>query len=138
LVVGVVPTTAHLAVDHHLPHDVPASAEALVHRPERKYTDKDARDMKRWLTAAEVMGTIAVVISLPVLSSLLAQAAVRYSQRRTEGQRLNLGQLLTLADRGWADVPLFLRSVKDVKFDSPLLWLGAVLMFIGELMMILN
>ena len=103
-----------------------------------KYTDKDARDMKRWLTAAEVMGTIAVVIALPVISSLLAQAAVRYSQRRTEGQRLNLGQLLTLADRGWADVPLFLRSVKNVKFDSPLLWLGAVLMFIGELMMILN
>ncbi|KAJ4296109.1 hypothetical protein N0V88_004811 [Collariella sp. IMI 366227] len=93
-----------------------------------RYTDGDARAMQRWLHAAQVMNTIATVLALPVLSSLLAQAAVRYTQRQSSGKTLNLGQLFALADRGWADVPLLLSSARAA---SPLLLFGALLSLIA-------
>lgn len=98
------------------------------------YTDEDAQEMGRWLTAAKVMSTIATVIALPVISALLAHAAVRYSQRRREGQTLNLAQLFSLASRGWADIPLLWRTLDpDDRTGSPLLLFGALLVLISEL-----
>ena len=94
-----------------------------------RYTDDDAQDMQRWLDAAQVMNTVATVLALPVLSSLLAQAAVRYTQRQSNGKTLNLGQLFALADRGWADLPLLMSSARAA---SPLLLFGALLSLVGE------
>ncbi len=93
-----------------------------------RYTDDDAQEMQRWLDAAQVMNTVATVLALPVLSSLLAQAAVRYTQRQSNGKTLNLGQLFALADRGWADLPLLMSSARAA---SPLLLFGALLSLVG-------
>lgn len=95
-------------------------------------TDPDVREMERWLMAAKVMSTIATVLGLPVISALLAQAAVRYSQRRRDGQTLSLAQLFTLANRGWADLPVLFRACEDDRSASPLLWFGGLLVFISE------
>ncbi len=97
------------------------------------YTEGDAQDMQRWVQAAHVMNTIATVLALPVLSSLLAQAAVRYTQRQSNGKALNLGQLFSLADRGWADISLVVKTVSSPRTASPLLLFGALLSLVGEL-----
>ena len=57
-----------------------------------------------WMAAVNVLNTIASVITIPVLSCLIAQAAVVYCQRRQRAQSMNLRQTLVLADRGWLDL----------------------------------
>lgn len=97
------------------------------------YSDEDARAIGRWLTAAKVISTIATVMALPVVSALLAQAAVRYSQRRREGLSLSLAQLFPLANRGWADLSVLFGTTLDDGFTaSPLLLYGALLVVISE------
>jgi hypothetical protein len=98
----------------------------------KAYTEDDAQSMQRWLQAAHAMNAIATVLALPVLSSLLAQAAVRYTQRQSNGRTLNLGQLFALADRGWADIPMVIKSLSSPRVASPLLLLGALLSLAGE------
>jgi hypothetical protein len=95
-------------------------------------TDEDAQEIRRWITAAQAMSMIATVIALPVISALLAQAAVRYLQRQREGQSLSLAQVFALADRGWADLPLLLRILDGDRLASPLLLFGALLVIISE------
>ncbi|KAI7554497.1 hypothetical protein KC331_g507 [Hortaea werneckii] len=60
-------------------------------------------ELLSWMAAVNVLNTIASVITIPVLSCLVAQAAVVYCQRRKKGQAINLRQALVLADRGWLD-----------------------------------
>jgi len=95
------------------------------------FTDEDAREVGQWLMAAKVMSTIATVIGLPVISALLAQATVRYSQRRREDQSLSLAQFFTLANRSWADLRVMLR-LGGGQSTSPLLRFGALLVVVSE------
>ncbi|KAI7157093.1 hypothetical protein KC349_g5825 [Hortaea werneckii] len=61
-------------------------------------------ELLSWMAAVNVLNTIASVITIPVLSCLVAQAAVVYCQRRKKAQAINLRQTLVLADRGWLDL----------------------------------
>ncbi|KAJ7849488.1 hypothetical protein B0H14DRAFT_3452418 [Mycena olivaceomarginata] len=49
-----------------------------------------------------VLNSISGVLVVPVVGTILAQAAVVFAQRRRPKQDLNLVQLFALADRGWA------------------------------------
>lgn len=82
--------------------------------------------------AIEVLDAMAAVVSLPVLSSLLARAAVVFSQRRRGGgtgshRKLTVRQLFALADRGWWNLFLVLKK----STSSLLLVLGWLLLLVA-------
>jgi hypothetical protein len=64
-----------------------------------RYSPNDVRNMGRWLKSVDVLGKISGVLAVPVNSALIAQAAVRYTQRQKAIQSLRVEQLFTLADR---------------------------------------
>lgn len=64
------------------------------------------------LTAIEVLNTLALVLSLPILSFLLSRAAIGFSQRRDKNQKLTVRQLFGLADQGWYNPFLIFRRAK--------------------------
>lgn len=72
-----------------------------------------------------VFERIQAVLAIPIISGLLAQAAVVYSQRRRPGQKLSVGQLLALADRPWSDIALWFRCLRN-EVGSPLITLGGL------------
>lgn len=105
------------------------SSKHDVHSPTSKfYVDYSV------VTAIEVLDAVAVVVSLPVLSALLARAAVVFSQRRNKKrgapQKLTVRQLFALADRGWWN----LLSVLDEATSSLLLVLGWFLLLVAFLL----
>lgn len=80
-----------------------------------------------WVTAINVLNSLAAVLSLPILSALLARAAVVFSQRRKPGQTLSLRQLFALADRDWYN---FFKVLSPVGSSAPLR-LGFLVLFIA-------
>ncbi|GAW20596.1 hypothetical protein ANO14919_101040 [Xylariales sp. No.14919] len=52
--------------------------------------------------AAVILNTVAAVLTLPVLSKLFNHATVAFAQRRHPDQRVNVSQLLSLADAPWS------------------------------------
>ena len=85
-----------------------------------------------WNGFVRVLNAIASLITVPVISALLAHGAVVYSQRRKIDQTLNLRQTFTLADRGWADVPSLWKALWKNGAGSRYLWLGAALLTLGN------
>lgn len=80
-----------------------------------------------WLISINVLNSLAVALALPVLSALLARAAVVFSQRRKPGQTLSARQLFALADRGWYSWA----KVKSSWTTSALLRFGFGLLFMA-------
>lgn len=80
-----------------------------------------------WVIAINVLNSLAAVLSLPILSALLARAAVVFSQRRKPGQTLSVRQLFALADRDWYN---FFKVISPVG-SSALLKLGFLVLFIA-------
>ncbi|KAI0102589.1 hypothetical protein GGR51DRAFT_527021 [Nemania sp. FL0031] len=85
------------------------------------------------VTAARVLNSFNGIFTVPVLSALLAYAAVVHAMRRKENQQLNAQQLFALADRGWSNIPLLWHSGSTGK-SSGFLWLGALLVFLGAIL----
>ena len=83
-----------------------------------------------WLIAINVLNSLAAVLSLPILSALLARAAVVFSQRRKPGQTLSVRQLFVLADRDWYN----LFKVMSPVGSSALLRLGFLVLSIAILL----
>jgi hypothetical protein len=83
-----------------------------------------------WVIAIKVLNSLAAVLSLPILSALLARAAVVFSQRRRPGQTLSVLQLFALADRDWYN-PL---GVLSPAGSSALLRLGFLLLLVSLLL----
>lgn len=83
-----------------------------------------------WVIAINVLNSLAAVLSLPILSALLARAAVVFSQRRKPGQTLSLRQLFALADRDWYNF----FKVMSPAGSSALLRLGFLVLFIAILL----
>lgn len=82
------------------------------------------------LTAIEILNTLALVLSLPLLSFLLSRTAIGFSQRRDEKQKLTVGQLFGLADQGWWNPFLIFRRTKT----SALIVFGWTLMALAMAM----
>lgn len=90
--------------------------------------------IKRWektLSALMAINTVAAIISLPVVSCLLAYGAVVYCQRRSPGQKLSLLQLFVLAGREWLN-PVFFLCRNPFIYSSSYVFLAGVLMLISE------
>lgn len=73
------------------------------------------------------------VLAVPIISTLLAHAAIVYAMRRYHDQKLNVQQLFALADKGWSNY-LLLWSAKSRGKGSCFLWLGALLILLGAVL----
>lgn len=66
--------------------------------------------------AIEFFSQIQVVLAIPIVSGLLAQAAAVYAQRQSPKQKLSLPDLITLANRPWTGVILWFRCFSRSRF----------------------
>lgn len=87
-----------------------------------------------WVAATRTLSSIASVATIPVVSALLAQAAVGYTQKRKVDQKLSMRQTFVLADRRWSDITVLYEAArtKGVGMGSRFLWLGMGLVCISE------
>jgi len=100
----------------------PINATSYVRQ--QGFTDSEIAIMRRWKIAVDVLNAIAGLITskqhtyvphqlliadcvnhfpVPVLSAILAQAAVIYCQRRKPDEFLSLKDMFAIADRGWTN-----------------------------------
>ena len=85
------------------------------------------------LQAIRALNAVAALMTVPVLSFILAYGAVVYAQRRNQSQKLSLQQTFTLADRGWSNILTFIGTLHPNNHKgSSYLYLGFVLIFIGK------
>ena len=63
---------------------------------------------EQWYRAARVIQSIVGVLTIPLTSAACSRAAVIYSQ---QSRKLNLRQLIALADKGWTDPATWLRTL---------------------------
>lgn len=83
------------------------------------------------LSFINALNSISGILTVPITTTVLAYAAVTYSQKRKDSQKLSIEQLFALSDRGWTDVKLLWHSRREGR-SSRLLWLGALLVLIGS------
>ncbi|XXG99326.1 hypothetical protein Hte_005663 [Hypoxylon texense] len=82
---------------------------------------------------AQLFKSINAVLVVPIISALLAHAAIVYATRRRHDQKLNVQQVFALADKGWSNY-LLLWSARSRGKSSLFLWLGALLVFLGAIL----
>ncbi|KAI2467532.1 hypothetical protein F4781DRAFT_444183 [Annulohypoxylon bovei var. microspora] len=80
---------------------------------------------------AEFLKTTNAVLAVPIISALLAHAAIVYAMRRQRDQKLNVQQLFALADKGWSNYFLLLSAGFRGRC-SPFLFLAALLVILGS------
>ena len=87
-----------------------------------------------WVAATRILNSIASVATIPVVSALLAQAAVGYTQKRKVDQKLSMRQTFVLADRRWSDITVLFEAAraKGKGMGSRFLWLGMGLVCISK------
>jgi hypothetical protein len=112
----------------------PISLPAYINQ-RGEYSMTDMQKVSDWMTAIDVLSRVAATVGLPVVSALIAQAVVVYSQvkKASEKKKLSVLQLFALSDRGWMDLPILWSSA----FGSPsrsskFLWLAAGLALISK------
>ncbi|KAJ6188119.1 hypothetical protein N7519_003027 [Penicillium mononematosum] len=73
------------------------------------------------------------VVTVPVTSALLAQAAVVYTQKRKINQKLSLRQTFVLADRRWSDATVLVEAAMKAGkgIGSRFLWLAMALIVLS-------
>ncbi|CAI7665438.1 unnamed protein product [Penicillium glandicola] len=91
------------------------------------YSPETVRVLENWWTGVRVLNSIISVLTVPVVTILLAHASIVYSQRCQPTQKLSLQELLALADRGWSD-PWILFSSR-----STFLWIAFTILIFNAI-----
>ena len=68
---------------------------------QKGFSDAQVKSLRNWKVAVDVLNSIAGLITIPLLSACLAQAAVVFCQREQKDHFLSLPDLFALSDRGW-------------------------------------
>jgi hypothetical protein len=130
------------------------------------FSDHEVTNMRNWRIAVDVLNSIAGLITskqhltenptqilcrqpphanqaniyaVPILSAVLAQAAVLFCQRRKSDEFLSLKDMFVLADREWTNAPLIWSSIRtrqkspDTKSSAAFLLPAACLIFFGAI-----
>ncbi|PVI00149.1 hypothetical protein DM02DRAFT_487798, partial [Periconia macrospinosa] len=70
------------------------------------------KQMQSWVTAIDVLNSIASLLAVPVVSFIIAQTAVIFSQRRAPARQLSVRDIFALADRAWTDTSVLMKLVR--------------------------
>jgi hypothetical protein len=95
------------------------------------YTKNDLLDILASVNSIRILNTITSILTVPLLSAILAQAVVVYTQRRTAGQQVSVRQAFVLADRGWENPKMLWSALFANGGGSLFLWIAAGVMLLG-------
>jgi hypothetical protein len=103
---------------------------ATSYKNHRGFPQEQIDGFRYWKNAVDVLNSIAGLITIPLLSALLAQAAVVFCQRTHPEQFLSVLDVFALADRGWTNVAAIWRSIqfRHSKNTSRTRWAGSFLL----------
>lgn len=65
---------------------------------------------QKWYQAARVIQAIVSVLTIPLTSAVCSSAAVVFVQKKTSHGGLSMRQVITIADKGWTDIPTNIRT----------------------------
>jgi hypothetical protein len=114
----------------------PVMARSYV--AQQGFSAADMASMRNWKRAVDVLNSVTGLVTIPLLSALLAQGAVVFSQRTQPGQFLSLPDLFALVDRGWTSFAALWSSLRskggrEVKLARWYLIPGAALILLGAI-----
>lgn len=100
------------------------------------FSSRELKRIRGWVTAINVFNSIASLVTIPVLGAIIAQAAAVYAQNRNAKGGFQMDYLFALADRGWTNPAIILRSMswkaRGARSYKLFLSLAALLVLIGE------
>jgi hypothetical protein len=76
----------------------------------RGFEDSEIRHMYDSARAIDVLNSVGSLVTIPILSALIAQAAAAYSHKHHSNPDFRLQHLVALADRGWTDPVALVKS----------------------------
>ncbi|KAH7355564.1 hypothetical protein BKA66DRAFT_382204, partial [Pyrenochaeta sp. MPI-SDFR-AT-0127] len=86
---------------------------------------------RRLVNALAVLNSFASIVTIPIISALLAQAAVVYTQKRRKNQTVSVRQAFALADRGWSNLSILQEAWPPGTGPGSLfLWLATLFLLI--------
>ena len=68
--------------------------------------------MQSWVTAILVLNSIASLLAVPVVSFVIAQSAVVFSQKRAPTRQLSVRDIFAFADRAWTDISVLYKLIR--------------------------
>lgn len=112
----------------------PLSASSYYNQHGLSGSDIDR--IEKWVVGVNVLISIGSLITIPVLSTLIAQAAVVYSHQHHKDSKYRFQYLVEFANRGWTDAFTLSKSLKWPGGMSNgarnLLFFAAVTVIIGK------
>lgn len=108
------------------------------------FTESKLATQRRIVNALAVLNSLVSVVTIPLVSALVAQAAVVYTQRRRKNQTISVSQTFALADCGWSAPSVLYEAwppwktrttgngekTRQSGSGSGFLWLAALFVFI--------
>ncbi|USP75253.1 hypothetical protein yc1106_02527 [Curvularia clavata] len=108
------------------------------------FTESNVSTQRCIVNALAVLNSLVSVVTIPLVSALVAQAAVVYTQRRRKNQTISISQTFALADGGWSNPSVLYEAWPPWKIrttgngakarqsgsGSGFLWLAALFVFI--------
>ena len=70
------------------------------------FTARNLSTQRYIINAISVLNSFTSIVTVPIVSALIAQAAVVYTQRRRRNQKVSIRQAFALADRGWSSLSI--------------------------------
>ncbi|EOA84807.1 hypothetical protein ACJQWK_07108 [Exserohilum turcicum] len=74
------------------------------------FTQSNLSTQRRVVDVLAVLNSVVSIVTIPLISALLAQAAVVFTQRRGKTQSVSVRQTFALADAGWSNPSILLES----------------------------
>ncbi|CAI7654304.1 unnamed protein product [Penicillium discolor] len=105
--------------------------------PDRNYENPLFGRNERWYRAARIIQSIVSVLTIPLTSAVCSSAAVIFIQQRAN-KGITVRQVMTLADKGWADLATYAKILPFVasdgwkRFGSSFLPLAILLNLLGS------
>ncbi|KAJ5356579.1 hypothetical protein N7517_011188 [Penicillium concentricum] len=85
--------------------------------PDRNYENPLFGRNERWYRAARIIQSVVSVLTIPLTSAVCSSAAVIFIQQRAH-KGITVRQVMTLADKGWADLATYARILPFLATDG--------------------
>lgn len=89
---------------------------------------KDVERIRGWMTAINVFNAIAGLITIPILTALVAQASAVYTERHSARGTLKSSHLFALADRVWTNPLVATKSSVSTSFGAFIAFAASVIL----------
>ena len=76
------------------------------------FTPEEYKQMQSWIRAIKILNSIASLLAVPVVSFVIAQLSVVFSQQRAPTRQLSVRDVFSLSDRAWADISVLFKLIR--------------------------